>query len=117
MKIEQLDEIIKTANKHDISNRLKELGYVFCNNDRKLGKLSIIELIRAIKYETEDFDDKQHKHLYNGRICETVKGYENYEFVIVNVYDIKMSTNPFDCTETAIQTEMLIWAKKSLFFE
>ena len=39
-------------------------------------------------------------------------GYENYEFIVVEVYDIKPSADPFDDEETAIQTGMLIWAKE-----
>ena len=39
-------------------------------------------------------------------------GYENYEFIFVEVYDIKPSADPFDDEETAIQTGMLIWAKE-----
>ena len=112
MTLEQLTEIIRTADKKAITRQLRELGYTYCNKDKKLGKVGIVELVQAIKYETDDFDDTQHKHLYNGRICGTVKGYENYEFVFVNVYDIKPSTDPFDDEETAIQTAMHIYAKE-----
>ena len=112
MTLEQLTDIIRTADKKAIDKALRKLGYTYCNNDKKLGKVGIVELVNAIKYETDDFDETQHKHLYNGRICGTVKGYENYEFVYINVYDIKPSTDPFDDEETAIQTDMLIWAKE-----
>ena len=113
MDISQLTEIVATANKEQIKTQLKALGYTCCNNDRKLGKVGIVELVNAVKFETEDFTDADRKHLYNGRICETVKGYENYEFVYINVFEIKLSTDPFDDEETAIQTEMLIWAKEA----
>lgn len=112
MTLQQLTEIIRTANKKALIKQLKELDYTLCNDDRKLGNVGIVELVQAIKGKTEDFADTERKHLYNGRICGTVKGYENYEFIIVNVYDIKPSTDPFDNEETAIQTEMLIWAKE-----
>ena len=112
MTLEQLTEIIRTANQKAIDGALRKLGYTYCNKDKKLDKVGIVELVQAIRYETDDFDDTQHKHLYNGRICGTVKGYENYKFVFVNVYDIKPSTDPFDDEETAIQTDMLIWAKE-----
>ena len=108
----QLTEIIRTADKKAITKQLRELGYTYCDDDRKLGKVGIIEIVNAVKYETDDFSDAEHKHLCNGRICGTVKGYESYEFVFVNVYDIKPSSDPFDDEETAIQTEMLIWAKE-----
>ena len=113
MDLSQLTEIVATANKEQIENRLKALGYTCCNNDRNLGKVGIVELVNAVNFETEDFTDADRKHLYNGRICGTVKGYENYEFVYINVFKIKPSTDPFDDEETAIQTEMLIWAKEA----
>lgn len=112
MTLEQLTEIIRTADQRAIDKTLRKLGYTFCNKDKELRKVGIIELVSAVKDETEDFADTQRKHLYNGRICGTVKDYENYEFIFVNVYDIKPSTDPFDDEETAIQTDMLIWAKE-----
>ncbi len=112
MTITQLNEIVATADKKAIAKEFKKLGYILCNRSRKLGKVGIVELIQAVESETEDFADSKHKHLYDGCICGTVKGYENYEFVYVNVYDIKPSTDPFDDEETAMQTEMLIWAKE-----
>ena len=112
MDVSQLTEIVSATNKEQIKNRLKTLGYTCCNKDRKLGKVGIVELVNAVKFETEDFTDADRKHLYNGRICRTVKGYENYEFVYINIFEIKPSTDPFDDEETAIQTEMLIWAKE-----
>lgn len=112
MTLDQLTTIIRTADKTTITKQLRELGYTLCNKDKRLGKVGIVELVNAITQETEDFIDSEHKHLYNGRICETVKGYENYEFIIINVFDIKPSTNPFDDEETAIQTEMHIWTKE-----
>ncbi|MBD5100532.1 MAG: hypothetical protein HDT29_04595 [Clostridiales bacterium] len=108
----QLTDIIKTADKKTITKRLKELGYIYCNEERHLGKVGIIELTQSVISETEDFADRKRKYLFNGRICLKVKGYENYEFVYVNVYKIKQSTDIFDNEEMAIQTEMLIWAKE-----
>lgn len=112
MDISQLTEIVLVANKEQIGSRLKALGYTYCNEDQKLGKVGIVELVNAVKFETEDFSDAERKHLYNGRLCGTVKDYENYEFLFVNVFDVKPSTDPFDDEEIAIQTEMLIWAKE-----
>ena len=112
MTIEQLTDIIRTADPKAIDTVLRKLGYTYCNKHKTLGKVGIVELVNAIKYKTDDFADAGHKHLYSGRICGTVKGYENYEFVYVNVYDIKPFTNPFDEDETAIQTAMHIYAKE-----
>ena len=112
MTLAQLTEIIRTVDQNAINTALRELGYIYCNKHKTLGKVGIVELVNAIKYETEDFDDTKHKHLYNGRICGAVIGYENYEFVYINVYDIKPSTDPFDDEEIAMQTDMNIWAKE-----
>ena len=112
MTLSELTNIIKVADHKAIMDELKQLGYIYCNEHRKLGKVGIVPLIQAVTGETENFTDNERKHLYNGRICGTVKGYENYEFVYVNVFDIKPSTDPFDDEETAMQTEMLIFAKE-----
>lgn len=112
MTIEELTTIVQTADKKKVADEMKRIGYVLCNTNRKLGKVGIVELVNAIKQETEDYSDSEHKRLFNGRICNAVKGYENYKFVIVNVYEIKPSDDPFDDEETAIQTEMLIYAKE-----
>ncbi len=112
MTLTQLTQIIRTADKKAIIEQFKILDYIYCNKDRKLGKIGIAELVNAITEQTEDFTDNKRKHLYNGYICGAVKGYESYEFVFVNVYDIRPSTNPFDTEETAMQTEMLIFAKE-----
>lgn len=108
----QLTEIIRTADITTIHRELLSLGYTYFNKDKKLGKVGIVPLVQAITGETEEIADEQHKHLFKGYICGTVKGYESYEFVFVNVYDIKQSTDPFDDEETAIQTDMLIFAKE-----
>lgn len=112
MNIEELAEIVKLADVKAFEAKLKPLGYTYCNTNKKLGKVSVVELVQSVIAETANFTDNDHKHLYNGRICGTVNGYENYEFVYINVYDIKPSQDPFDDEETAIQTSMLIWAKE-----
>lgn len=112
MTHEQFIEIVKTADQEEMARRLKEQGYIFCNKETKLGNVGIVELVQAVIFETEDFADEQHKHLYNGRICEKVNGYESYEFVYINVFDIKQFIDPFDDEESAIQTAMLIWARE-----
>ncbi|MBD5100940.1 MAG: hypothetical protein HDT29_06820 [Clostridiales bacterium] len=108
----QLTEIIRTTNQKKIAKQLNEFGYTLCNKDHRLGKINVIELVKAIMFETVDFADDEHKYLFNGRICGTVKGYENYEFVIVNKYDIKKANDVLDDEEMAIQTNMFIWAKE-----
>ncbi len=112
MTLTELTTIIKTVDQKQIAQRLREVGYIYCNKDKKFGKVSIVELVKAIEHKTDDYADEQRNHLFNGHICGIIKGYEKYEFVLINVYDIKPSTNPFDSEETAIQTGMHIWAKE-----
>lgn len=112
MTKEELRQIIKLADKNAIDSELKNKGYIYCNVHKKLGKVSIVPLVQSVIDETEDYMDDERKHLYSGCICGRVTGYENYEFIFVEVYDIKMSTDPFDSEETAMQTDMLIWAKE-----
>lgn len=112
MTIEELTEIVKLADKVAFESELKKSGYIYCNNHKKLGKVSIVPLVQAVCAETEDYTDSEHKHLYSGCICDTIKEYENYEFLYINVFDIKPSADPFDDEEMAIQTSMEIWAKE-----
>ncbi|MCM1195196.1 MAG: hypothetical protein NC332_04600 [Firmicutes bacterium] len=112
MTIGTLAAVVRTADKSEIFERLQQLGYIYCNQDKQLGKVGIVELVNAITFETEDLADCKRKKLYNGRICRGVIGYENYEFILVNTFEVRPSTDPFDDEETAVQTEMLVWAKK-----
>lgn len=112
MTKEELTEIVKLADKTAIDSELEKCGYIYCNGHKKLGKVGIVSLVQSVIGETEDYTDDERKHLYSGCICGSVTGYENYEFIFVEVYDIKISTDPFDDEETAIQTGMLIWAKE-----
>ena len=102
MKIEQLTEIIRTADKKAITKQLKELGYIDCKKDKKLRYLSIETLFKGKLEETETFPDSKDKRTYQGGIFTQVKGYEQLEFIIVNINDHK-NTFPID---------MLIWAKE-----
>lgn len=112
MTLTQLTVIIRTADRKAIADELKRLGYIYCNRHHKLGKVGIVPIIQAVEQETEEFADNARKHLFNGRICGIVKGYEKYEFVYVSIFDIKPSTDPFDDEETVTQTAMDIFAKE-----
>ncbi len=112
MTLPQLTEIVKTADKKAITKQLKKHGYIFCNKDKKLGKLSIVDLFNGDEQQLEDVIDNAHMYVYDGCITRNVKGYEQYEFITITVCKICPSTDPFDNEETAIQTEMLIWAKE-----
>ena len=112
MTKEELTEIVKLADKTAIDSEMEKRGYIYCNGHKKLGKVEIVPLFQSVICETEDYTDDDRKHLYSGCICGRVTGYENYEFNFVEVYDIKMSTAPFDNEEIAGQTRMDVWAKE-----
>lgn len=80
MGLEQLTEIIRTADQKAITKQLKELGYTFCNKDKELRKLSIETLFKGKFEETDTFPDRKGKRTYQGAIFTQVKGYEQFEF-------------------------------------
>lgn len=102
MTLTQLTEIIRTANKAEITKQLRELGYIDCKKHKQLRNLSIETLLKGKVEETDTFPDNKDKRTYQGGIFTQVKDYEQLEFVIVNINDHK-NTFPID---------MLIWAKE-----
>ena len=112
MTKEELTGIVKLADKTAIDTELEKCGYIYCNGHKKLGKVGIVSLVQSVIGETEDYTDDERKHLYGGCICLSVTGYENYEFIFVEIYDIKISTDPFENEEIARQTRMDVWAKE-----
>ena len=102
MTLEQLTEIIRTADQKAITKQLRGLGYFDCKKHKELRKLPIETLFKGNLEETATFPDNKGKRTYQGGIFTQVKGYEQLEFIIVNINDHK-NTFPID---------MLIWAKE-----
>ncbi len=102
MTLQQLAGIIRTADQNTITQQLKALDYIDCKKDKKLRNLSIETLFKSDIQYTETFSDKNGKRTYEGGIFTQVKGYEQLEFIIVNINDNK-NTFPID---------LLIWAKE-----
>ena len=102
MKIEQLTEIIKLAEKVCIISRLTKLGYIDCKKHKQYKHISLVDLFKGNDVETDEYPDSKGKRTYQGGIFTQVKGYEQLEFVIVNINDDKHHF-PID---------MLIWAKE-----
>lgn len=75
-------------------------------------KLSVNSFPSVAFYGGTYYSPRFSVDLYSGCICGNVTGYENYEFIFVEVYDIKISTDPFDNEEIARQTRMNVWAKE-----
>ncbi len=89
MKLTQLTEIVKTANKKAIIKALKELGYIDCKKHKELRHLNLEPLFKGEMQNTETFPDMKGKRTYEGGIFTQVKGYEQLEFIIVNINDNK----------------------------
>ena len=102
MTITELTDIIKIAEKKQITKQLIEHGYFDCKKHKKLHNLSLETLFKGNLEETETFPNDNDKRTYQGGIFTQVKGYEQIEFIIVNINDHK-NTFPID---------MLIWAKE-----
>lgn len=102
MTLEQLTDIIKIADKKLITKQLNVLEYTDCKKDKKLRYLSIETLFNGKLKETETFTDIKGKRTYQGGIFTQVKGYEQSEFIIININDSK-NIFPID---------ILIWAKE-----
>lgn len=82
MDIEQLSEIVKKVNLRKIKKSLKAAGFRNCKSDVKLRHASLYEIAIAPYEETPYFPDGKGNE-YNGQVCHGVKGYEEYEFVVV----------------------------------
>ena len=101
MTLSQLTEIIRTADQKAIDKALRKLGYFDCKKHKELRQMPIETLFKGRLEETATLPDKKGKRTYQGGIFTQVKGYEQLEFIIVNINDHK-NTFPID---------MLIWAK------
>ena len=82
METEQLGEIVKRAKLREIAKTLKEAGYINCVRDRALKRASLYDIAVASCGETPYCADEKGNE-YIGTICRQVKGYEQYEFIIV----------------------------------
>ena len=107
MNIVALQEIVKQANLRAIKKALKAADFVDCKHDKLLRRVSLYDIATAPQEETPDFPDGKGNE-YNGILCREVKGYEQYEFAIVQLLA------PFKrgCEDLSTK-KMLIYSKKS----
>lgn len=89
MTITELTKIIRTADEKAIKNELKGLGYINCEKHKQYKYISIVDLFKGNSQETEEYSDNKDKRTYEGGIFTQVKGYEQLEFVIININDKK----------------------------
>lgn len=102
MTLEQLTPIISQADEKAIKSELKRLGYIDCAKHKKYKHISLTDLFNGDLKETDDYADSKGKRTYQGGIFTAVKGYEQLEFVIVNINDNKHH----------FPIKLLIWAKE-----
>lgn len=84
MKIEELNEIVKKANLREIKKSLKAAGFCNCKLNLWLRRASLYDIAMAPYENTPHFPDENGNE-YVGDLVRNVKGYERYEFVIVQL--------------------------------
>ncbi len=102
MTKKELTTIVKTAEQKTIKAELKQRGYIDCKKHKEYKYIRIDVLFKGDLLETDTFPDAKRKRTYQGGIFTNVDGYQNLEFVIININDDK-NTFPVD---------MQIWAKE-----
>ena len=102
MTLIELTDIIRMADEKAVNSELKRLGYIDCAKHKQYKHISLRDLFDGNLQETSDYPDSKGKRTYQGGIFTAVNGYEQIEFVIVNINDKK---HPFPI-------KMLIWAKE-----
>ena len=101
MTINELNNITKLTNKRKIERALRN-----CAKHRQLRRLSLWELARAEKQGGDEYLTADKKRLFDGQISAHVETAEQYEFIVINIYNA-----PSDPDGEAEQTDILIWAR------
>lgn len=102
MTLHELTTIIRTADEKAIKSELKRLDYIDCAKHKQYKHISLTDLFDGDLQETDDCPDSKGKRTYQGGIFTAVKGYEQLEFIIVNINDDKHH----------FPIKLLIWAKE-----
>ncbi len=102
MTLAELTAIIKIADKKQIKKHLDALDYIDSKKHKELRNLNLETLFNGNLEETDTFSDGKDKRTYQGGIFTQVKGYEQFEFIVVNINDHK----------NAFPIDILIWAKE-----
>ena len=102
MTLSELTTIVRTADENSIKSELKRLGYIDCAKHKKYKHISFTDLFDGDLQETDDYADSKGKRTYQGGIFTAVTGYEQLEFIIVNINNNKHH----------FPIKLLIWAKE-----
>lgn len=112
MTLPQLTEIIRTADKTTITEKLKRLGYVDCTTDSRYKKMSLVKLYKGDAQEVDEILYDNETKAVDGTIMTNVKGYEQTEFIEIDFYRIQPTIFPEE-EKIAIQESALIFAKET----
>ena len=77
MTITELTDIIKIAEKKQITKQLIEHGYFDCKKHKKLHNLSLETLFKGNLEETETFPNDKDNRTYHGGIFTLFNGFEH----------------------------------------
>lgn len=110
MTFPELTNIIRTADYNAIMDEFKQRGYIYCNNDCKLRKVSITSLLRNIIAQTEEFADNEHEYIFKASMCGVIKGFENYDFICVHISNKKQPANPNSKGNEVVTEKTLVFA-------
>ncbi len=88
MNIIDLTQIIKN-NRHSEEKMLKKAlkcqGYIDCAKDKEMRRINLCDIAKGCTAHTEVFPIKNGKFEIFVDICTNVKGYEDHEFIIINI--------------------------------
>ena len=110
MTFPELTNIIRTADCNVIMDKFKQRGYIYCNSDCKLRKVSITSLLRNIISQTEEFADNEHEYIFKASMCGVIKGFENYDFICVHISNKKQPKNLYGKEKDVITNKTLVFA-------
>lgn len=105
--INELDRIMELRNLRKIEKALKAAGFIDCKKDKTLRKTSLVTIIQTGTCQKTGYRPDGKGNEYTGSHYHNVKGYEQYEFVIVQLLA------PYKRGYEDISTKkMLIYAKE-----
>lgn len=110
MTFPELINIVRTVDRNFIMDEFKRRGYIYCNSDYRLRKVSIATLLRNVIAQTEEFADNEHKYKFKASMCGVIKGFENYDFICVQITNKKQPLNPNGKGNGVITEETLVFA-------
>jgi hypothetical protein len=85
MTVNKMTEIIKQVDENKIAESMKDLGYIDCETDKSLHDINFLLLADGKIAQTKFFGEKSADLEYCGEIITDVKGWEKYEFVVINI--------------------------------